>query len=405
MSDPRALTFLTIEDELNAWYFERKPMIRAMTLGLLSGLNFYALGDPGTGKSALVRDFLKRFGGRYFETAMRKQGTADTLVGPYDLAAYKATGEYVRKGEGYIQWAELAFVDEAGKMNAQTGHYLLGIANPGERIFHEVKNGLSVQDVPLISLFAASNELLVTESEDGKALWDRLIVRVSVDPIRERGNFVAMMSREDEPERTTKMSVAELRDCIAEVRMVTIGAEALTAIADLQTAVDRNPTLSVSNRTWRLSRRLVQANAWLSGRDEVVREDLEVLEYVLWDSPEQIVEARELAWTAAVPALSEVIEIAETVTGIHAEIDALEGKANSERSAYGITAVEKVRKIRRDIERLREGVAQTSIAAASKLDDVERRTDDIEVRVLVDCLDWTEQRARSHVAGSKRDAA
>jgi MoxR-like ATPase len=405
MSDPRAMTFLDIEAELNDWWLERRAFVRGMTLTLLSGLNFYAKGDPGTGKTELVKDFLTRIvDARYFETAMRKQATADTLVGPYDPIAFDR-GEYVRMSDGYIQTADVALVDEAGKMNAPTGHYLLGIANPVNRIFHEVKAGLSVQSVPMLAMFCCTNEPLVTESEDGSALYDRLSVKVVADYIAEDGNFEAMMARADEPAKRTTITLAEVKECMAAVRDVEVTPEALSALSVLRRKVRGEPGFNVSDRTWRLSLRLLRASAWLAGRDQVLQEDLEVLEYVIWTTEDQIASARELAWTAAIPELGEVIEIADTVRGIGAEIDGLEGKSLTERTEYGTEVTTKVRKIRRDIARLRRDVGQKSLAAATKLDEVEQVVDNIEVRVKVDCLDWTEDKARRWVAMEKGDAA
>src|SRR5262249_55510062 len=69
--------------------------------------------------------------------------------------------------------AELIFLDEIFKSGSAILNALLKIAN--ERVFH---NGDQELQVPLISMFGASNEM--PQGNELEALWDRFLLRFRV---------------------------------------------------------------------------------------------------------------------------------------------------------------------------------------------------------------------------------
>lgn len=81
--------------------------------------------------------------------------------------------QYVRKTDGYLPTAEVAFVDEIFKANSAILNALLTLLN--ERLFD---NGNQRLPVPLLCLIGASNEL--PESEELDALYDRFLIRRTV---------------------------------------------------------------------------------------------------------------------------------------------------------------------------------------------------------------------------------
>ena len=50
--------FIFMERDLNQRFLERENEIRSMILALLSSKNVLLIGEPGTGKSALVEPFI-----------------------------------------------------------------------------------------------------------------------------------------------------------------------------------------------------------------------------------------------------------------------------------------------------------------------------------------------------------
>src|SRR5204863_2828154 len=85
-----------------------------------------------------------------------------------------STGTYRRRNEGMIPEAEVVFLDEIFKSNSAILNALLTLLN--ERKFN---NGGTVVDVPLLSVFGASNE--VPQDESLVAIFDRFLLRVRSD--------------------------------------------------------------------------------------------------------------------------------------------------------------------------------------------------------------------------------
>ena len=97
--------------------------------------------------------------------------------------------------------AEIVFLDEAFKANSAILNSLLTLLN--ERKFN---NGARVLRVPLISLFAASNE--VPSSDELNAIFDRFLLRVHSDNL-DSYHFHELMTKGLALER---MAMAEQRD-------------------------------------------------------------------------------------------------------------------------------------------------------------------------------------------------
>ena len=164
-----------IESELAASLIERDEVIRASLVALLSRQRLVVLGTPGTGKSALVTELARRIsplngaGLRSFAYLMTRFTTPEELFGPVSVSGLKRD-EYVRITARKPVEAELVFLDEIFKASSAILNALLKIAN--ERIFH---NGAQETQVPLISLFGASNEM--PQGNELEALWDRFLLR------------------------------------------------------------------------------------------------------------------------------------------------------------------------------------------------------------------------------------
>lgn len=148
--------------------FERSELIRLLILGIMSGENALLVGPPGTAKSQLARSISKLFGSEHwFDYLLTRFTTPDEIFGPVSLQQLKQD-QYVRKTAGYLPSAQFAFLDEIFKANSAILNSLLSILH--ERIYF---NGREKEEVPLLFLVAASNEL-PDEEEQLTALYDRL---------------------------------------------------------------------------------------------------------------------------------------------------------------------------------------------------------------------------------------
>src|SRR5215471_21482555 len=128
---------------------------------------------PGTAKSAMIDMFAKLIDARYFEYLLTRFTEPNELFGPVDISAFRE-GRYTRKLEHMLPQAEIVFLDEIFKSNSAILNSLLHVIN--ERRF---TSGAQVIDVPLISLYAASNE--VPNDDSLSAMFDRFLLRVLSD--------------------------------------------------------------------------------------------------------------------------------------------------------------------------------------------------------------------------------
>ncbi|MBI5497230.1 MAG: AAA family ATPase [Deltaproteobacteria bacterium] len=175
--DPRALRekFQRVADALASQFLGKEETARLMLICAAAGEHLVLIGPPGTAKSAVVRSFARLVDARYFEYLLTRFSEPNEVFGPVDLQAFRA-GRYHRVTTGMLPEAEIAFLDEAFKANSAILNSLLSILN--ERRF---SNGADTVHVPLISMFAASNE--VPQDDALHAIFDRFIIRVHADNV------------------------------------------------------------------------------------------------------------------------------------------------------------------------------------------------------------------------------
>jgi MoxR-like ATPase len=165
--------FDAIRRELEQKFLAKEEIIRLMLISAIAGEHMVLIGPPGTAKSALIRAFARLIDARYFEYLLTRFSEPNELFGPVDIQSFRS-GSYRRVVNGMLPEAEIVFLDEAFKANSAILNSLLTLLN--ERRFN---NGAQLVKVPLISLFAASNE--VPSSDNLDAIFDRFLLRVHSD--------------------------------------------------------------------------------------------------------------------------------------------------------------------------------------------------------------------------------
>src|SRR5262249_39064318 len=141
--------------------------------------------------------------------------------------------------------------------------------------------GKEIAQVPLLTLFGASNEL--PEDDELMALYDRFLVRFVVGYIAEDFRFLRMLESQKAPERTV-LGFTELTEIQEQVREVSIPSHVYRSIADIRRELNKK-NIQASDRRYRQSLSLLQAHAYLEARQEVVEQDLFFLDHVLWRGP------------------------------------------------------------------------------------------------------------------------
>jgi len=158
---------------LEAHFLGKQELIRLMLVSAVAGEHMVVVGPPGTAKSAIIRMFARLIDAKYFEYLLTRFTEPNELFGPVDISAFRS-GTYRRKTETMLPESEIVFLDEVFKSNSAILNSLLTLLN--ERLY---MNGQQRLDVPLISVYGASNE--VPNDETLMAIFDRFLLRVRSD--------------------------------------------------------------------------------------------------------------------------------------------------------------------------------------------------------------------------------
>lgn len=283
--------FQDIARQMGAQFLDKQEIIRLMTISAIAGEHMVIVGPPGTAKSAMIDMFAKLIDARYFEYLLTRFTEPNELFGPVDISAFRE-GRYTRKLEHMLPTAEIVFLDEIFKSNSAILNSLLHVIN--ERKF---QNGPEVVNVPLISLYAASNE--VPNDDNLAAMFDRFLVRVLSDNL-DSYHFHELMKKGVSLELRKMTGRApgggELRPAISarELRQIqqnfdkfmVFPEEFLTKYKGLVFQI-RSEGISVSDRRAVKLLKLFAASAVFDGRTRVHDGDFFILRHI-WNNLDQV---------------------------------------------------------------------------------------------------------------------
>ncbi|KAL4859996.1 hypothetical protein ACK3TF_000225 [Chlorella vulgaris] len=278
--------------DLQTGLLERETEVRLLLLAALCGEHLLLLGPPGTAKSELSRRLSKLTGGRYYERLLTRFSVPEELFGPLSMKGLESD-LYVRKIDGYLPTAEVAFVDEIFKANSAILNALLTLLN--ERLFD---NGNERITVPLLCLVGASNEL--PESEELDALYDRFLIRrnvaqVSASQLATLARLAAgTLDAGDRMSTDDPTNGAAGQGQVPELDMDDFRNTAAVAYGkvDVPEADKCEPPVYVSDRRFMKSIKMLQVAAWADGRTAVHEYDCLLLEFVLGQRPDDAQKVR-----------------------------------------------------------------------------------------------------------------
>ena len=157
---------------LGRFFVAKQDLIDLMMVAAIAQEPLLLVGQPGTAKSDLVLKFKDALGlgeGDYFEYMLTRFTEPSEIIGPIDINLLRE-GRYIRREQGKLPTAQLAFLDEIFKSNSAILNILLTIIN--EKKFYQDGHP---QPVRLRVLFAATNE--VPEQGELAALKDRFALK------------------------------------------------------------------------------------------------------------------------------------------------------------------------------------------------------------------------------------
>lgn len=273
--------------EMNNIFVERDELIKLMELAIVTGTNLLMLGPPGTAKSAITYEMCGRIeNANYFQWMLNKTSDPSEILGPFSVKEME-NDKFMRITTGKLPEAHIAFMDEVFKSNAPTLNALLTIMN--EHIFYN--DGKPV-DVPLISMFGASNE--PPEDETLDAMYDRFIFRMNVQYIHDAANKKRMHSNYVDNRAGLLNLVNKTTITLDEVKVLQEAAKSVKVPKDIINKFIRlisdleRQAVHISDRRQNECFKIMQGSAVLAGRNTVGLDDFKSLIYVLWEKEEHI---------------------------------------------------------------------------------------------------------------------
>lgn len=289
-----------IQNTLNQKFFEREREIEGLILALLSRQNVLLIGLPGTAKSALISELSKAFSGsNYFQWLLTKYTTPEELFGPVSLKELEI-GVYKRNTANKLPEAHIAFLDEIFKSNSAILNALLTLIN--ERIFY---NNGGIVETKLISLIGASNEY--PEEEGLEALFDRFLLRFELGYLNEGDHFKKMLKNQNGNISVPTMTLEELGNAQQFVSMIQIPEEVFDKLIEIREDLAKEG-ITPSDRRFKQSMSLLQAKAFLDGRQTVNISDILILQNALWEEPSQKNKTMEIVQNLAVDTVTRILE-------------------------------------------------------------------------------------------------
>lgn len=275
--------------KISSGLLEREEVVALTLLAVLSGQSVFLYGPPGTAKSLIARRISLAFKeSKYFEYLMNRFSTPEEVFGPVSIKELKED-RYIRKPKGYLPEADIAFLDEIWKSSPAILNTLLTIVN--ERIF---RNGDQILNVPLKGIIAASNEI-PQKNQGLEALYDRFIMRLSINPMTKRDNFESLLKNSPtnsviQVDESLKFDNKTWRDSLEMITCVDFSKESLEIIHSIRVKIDewnkeQNATskpIYISDRRWQKMANILKMAAYLCDREFVKPIDILILKNCLW---------------------------------------------------------------------------------------------------------------------------
>jgi len=339
--------FLAVEHEMNQILVERSAAIRGVMLATLSSTNLLLLGPAGIAKSLLINEWNRRItGSKFFGWLLTKFSTPEELFGPISLKGLEEE-RYYRVTKNKLPEANTAFLDEIFKANSSILNALLTVLN--ERVFFN--DGVAVP-LDLVTIAGASNE--IPETDDGlDAFFDRFILKYHLQSIHEPSSFVKMLQLAKQTPKAT-VSLVDIRAAQEEIEKIQIDENLYAHIVKVREAIRKDIT-AVSDRTFKTSIRVLQAEAWLNGRDAVQIDELEMYRHIAWNKPEQEKSVHSLILEMISPEKNKIHTLYNDVQDVVKLV--YKHKDAAKRQTAVIEAAQKIRDARMQIAQLKRTMA------------------------------------------------
>jgi MoxR-like ATPase len=283
---------------LARFFVAKEELIELMVVAAVAQEPLLLVGPPGTAKSDLVLKFKDALGladEDYFEYMLTRFTEPSEIIGPIDINQLR-DGRYIRREQGKLPTAQLAFLDEIFKSNSAILNILLTIIN--EKKFYQ--DGVPTP-VRLRVLFAATNE--IPEQGELAALKDRFVLKAESQSVQDE-HFEALIDTGLQAEVYRSLNQkpwieghATLTDILKANRYLThlfgqrsaneatdrkqfFPAEVFREFQRLVKTLVREDRIFISDRKLVKLYKLLRVRSWLLTGGTVTRDDLRLLAYL-----------------------------------------------------------------------------------------------------------------------------
>jgi len=378
--------FRAVEDDMALSVLDRREELHSAMISLVARQHMFLLGKPGIAKSMLFDQLIIRIADiNSFKWQLNKFSVPEEVFGGPDLLTLKETGVYRRITAGKLPTAHIGWIDEVFKANSSILNAFLLLINEREFI-----NPGDDSNVPLISLFTASNEM--PQTSELEALVDRLLIRHIVHELSDPELIVEMLSLEDrEPQAT--ITLADIEQAQREAKDVVIGDHIYTAMLELSTKL-RRVGIDVTDRRLKQSMGIIKAEAWLNGRSVAEVIDTRPLVYVMWRDPNHFEQVRKIVLDLADPVEREVLKLRDELEKAYSEFKTvMDDEENKHtRAKQSLQTYGYFKKARSEYNALRERQAETGRPSKS-IEDLRRRLRELAPIIIADGIGLNESDA------------
>lgn len=281
--------FNLVKEELNQTFESRSDEIDGLVLALLSKSNVMMLGEPGTGKSALLSRFASYFptteksttSKPFFKIQFSGQTKLEQILGPVDLAILKKESRIIYKGDNYASNARIALFDEFAR-GGQSTDVILTLVNE-----HQIPVDGEMVDCPLEMACGATNHKL--DSDQLQAIRDRFLQWFNPQSIdlNNSDSLIRMWKSEMNPV-TNIITESELAQAREEISNISIPDSTFESFINILKELKKELNIRLSDRRTHMMINLFKANAWMNNHSEVEDSDLLCAIQCSWVNPEDI---------------------------------------------------------------------------------------------------------------------
>ena len=357
--------FTDLRTEVSSEVFERNEEISTAVLAIVSKTHHFQIGAPGVAKSLLVDKIVDRIDlgeQGYFKYLMQNFTVPEEVFGPLNVSQFVDHSIYQMVTNHKLPVALIGFLDEIFKANSSILNTLLMIINEREFV------NPTIETVPLMTLFSASNELPGDQSLT--ALWDRMHFRHEVNPIQQSSSFINMLQLSSTPSSFQKITLDELAAAQAEVEKVNVTMDVLETLNNLRLEL-KAENIEPTGRRWKESLKIIRAQAWMNGNTSTEIADIRPLIHVLWSEPDHRRLVTQIVLNTVSPLESQAHALIDDIAIISNEFDEIEHQYEGDSTKLKQALIEvhkKCKRVNSDIDSLKE---QAAMAEKSDIPAIE----------------------------------